>query len=368
MPATIPKRIFIQHVKRMVYNSMQWILRACLVSFVWLGIVPFITVWIWRFYFWSPDTMDRVFRSLFSRMKETSISNDDTSTTKNGGVVESIIYDCLQGSLINSIVLVTFIAGFLLREWILQNVPAELHDEDQEEQDHLDIQYQPLVINDSTVYPTAQHMPHIEQDRVQQQQDQETLTTQTSRDHATRPPLLQEPSDYENLEAMWLMNHRQASPPRGGLTDLDERDDLQDDYDNDDDFGSEGEDYGNQTNPGRVQELLHSIRREHQFAQEEQRFNDNAIAQPLMNNEQVEQPARFDYDRPREDNQNVNPIVDGGDGIEEMDGILEAIGMRGSVNMLLQNSGLMILLISLCLGVGVWLPYVLGDLFITVSE
>jgi hypothetical protein len=46
--------------------------------------------------------------------------------------------------------------------------------------------------------------------------------------------------------------------------------------------------------------------------------------------------------------------------VEELDGILEVIGMRGSYWLLLQNSLLMSALICASLGFGVWIPYMLG--------
>ena len=53
---------------------------------------------------------------------------------------------------------------------------------------------------------------------------------------------------------------------------------------------------------------------------------------------------------------------------DDIDGILEAIGMRGNYWMLAQNSALMSLLISLCLGAAVWVPYVTGIMFIMVDN
>lgn len=52
---------------------------------------------------------------------------------------------------------------------------------------------------------------------------------------------------------------------------------------------------------------------------------------------------------------------------DDIDGVLEAVGMRGNPWMLLQNSVLMSLMVSLCLGVAVWIPYVVGRLVISVS-
>jgi hypothetical protein len=46
--------------------------------------------------------------------------------------------------------------------------------------------------------------------------------------------------------------------------------------------------------------------------------------------------------------------------VEEWDGILEVIGMRGTYWLLLQNSLLMSALICASLGLGVWIPYMLG--------
>ncbi|KAG1093268.1 hypothetical protein G6F42_019001 [Rhizopus arrhizus] len=51
---------------------------------------------------------------------------------------------------------------------------------------------------------------------------------------------------------------------------------------------------------------------------------------------------------------------------DDINGVLEAIGMRGNPWMLVQNSVLMSLMISLCLGVAVWIPYVVGRLVILI--
>ncbi|KAG2172819.1 hypothetical protein INT43_000169 [Umbelopsis isabellina] len=69
---------------------------------------------------------------------------------------------------------------------------------------------------------------------------------------------------------------------------------------------------------------------------------------------------------------NVNAAADDddeedGDVGDDLDGVLEAVGMRGSLWLLAQNSILMCLLISLCLGAAVWVPYVVGKLFILIK-
>ncbi|GAA5801755.1 hypothetical protein HPULCUR_007207 [Helicostylum pulchrum] len=63
----------------------------------------------------------------------------------------------------------------------------------------------------------------------------------------------------------------------------------------------------------------------------------------------------------------VEPIVEE-ENVEEFEGILEAIGMDGNLASLLQNSTLMGLLIALILGVTVWMPYLIGVLFIMTDK
>ncbi|OZJ01696.1 hypothetical protein BZG36_05489, partial [Bifiguratus adelaidae] len=52
---------------------------------------------------------------------------------------------------------------------------------------------------------------------------------------------------------------------------------------------------------------------------------------------------------------------------DDMDGVLEAIGMRGSLWMLVQNSALMMLLIGCCLGVAIWIPFIFGKTLLMLS-
>jgi hypothetical protein len=52
----------------------------------------------------------------------------------------------------------------------------------------------------------------------------------------------------------------------------------------------------------------------------------------------------------------------------DIDGVLEAIGMRGNPWVLLQNSILAFIVISCCLGVAVCIPYLVGRLMIMVKK
>lgn len=81
-------------------------------------------------------------------------------------------------------------------------------------------------------------------------------------------------------------------------------------------------------------------------------------------------PAPPVHDQWNNDNDNNDADMDDDEPFdlrEDIDGVLEAIGMRGSMWMLVQNSVLMSLMISLCLGIAIWIPYVIGRLVILVS-
>ncbi|CAG8673116.1 2079_t:CDS:2, partial [Paraglomus occultum] len=52
---------------------------------------------------------------------------------------------------------------------------------------------------------------------------------------------------------------------------------------------------------------------------------------------------------------------------EDLEGVLEAIGMRGSPWMLFQNSALMAVLITLCLAGAIWIPYIVGKSVLLVN-
>lgn len=74
-------------------------------------------------------------------------------------------------------------------------------------------------------------------------------------------------------------------------------------------------------------------------------FENNA---PANNTNGIDRNAQFDF-------------------VEDFDGILEAIGMRGNPLFIIKNSILMALMINLCLCVTVWIPYMIGKSVILVT-
>lgn len=121
------------------------------------------------------------------------------------------------------------------------------------------------------------------------------------------------------------------------------------------------------------------------FEEEEDRLPELVDNQPRFNNAAIERMFQEQLERRRElarirelEPMEEPPMVQPrpapvvGDEDEPFDvgddinGVLEAIGMRGNPWMLVQNSVLMSLMISLCLGIAVWVPYVIGRLVILV--
>ncbi len=81
-----------------------------------------------------------------------------------------------------------------------------------------------------------------------------------------------------------------------------------------------------------------------------------AMPAPLFN-EAIEPPA-VDQGLDEDEEENVAN--------EDLEGVLETIGMRGSLWMLAQNSVLMIVLIALCLAGSIWLPFFVGKTVLLV--
>ncbi|KAG2220865.1 hypothetical protein INT45_004033 [Circinella minor] len=134
-------------------------------------------------------------------------------------------------------------------------------------------------------------------------------------------------------------------------------------HDQEDD-GDEDEDIDNGFEDHQQDQGLHMIRE-----QQDNEFRNVLpfVPAPPPAPQRPQRPVRGQWDN--NINENNNNAVDDEEPFdlgEDIDGVLEAIGMRGSMWMLLQNSVLMSLMISLCLGVAVWIPYVIGRLVILI--
>ncbi|KAF9347957.1 hypothetical protein BGX26_000580 [Mortierella sp. AD094] len=150
MPETIPRRVLIGRAIENVANAIRLILRGILVALIWFVMLPYFTIWIWRLYFWIGESF--AFRlngletplwnstSFFAQKQNiTAVAAESVPTTETDRARDGIsqllfqsvapeyqwisifVLDCFEGQIISSVVVVVFVAIFLLREWVVQN-------------------------------------------------------------------------------------------------------------------------------------------------------------------------------------------------------------------------------------------------------
>ncbi|KAJ9474961.1 ERAD-associated E3 ubiquitin-protein ligase DOA10 [Pseudozyma hubeiensis] len=162
------------YARRLVIRSIQTVklaARALLVGFTWLALLPYININVWRFWFWcidyailywfvdvatkmgmsgliptyqeaAPPANATAAKDLDGMVKFSSanawsrIASPFASSTSShtpitiSGVklsfrtlVEQLAHDVFQGQILSCVIVVFFVGVFLLREWILQNMP-----------------------------------------------------------------------------------------------------------------------------------------------------------------------------------------------------------------------------------------------------
>ncbi|KAF9098672.1 hypothetical protein BGX27_000753 [Mortierella sp. AM989] len=154
MPETIPRRVLIGRAVENIVKVIQLILRGILVALIWFVMLPYFTIWIWRLYFWIGESFAFRLNGLetplwnstsFFALKQniTATALEPATTTGTGRARDGIpqilfqsvapeyqwisifIVDCFEGQVISSVVVVVFVAVFLLREWVMQNQREE---------------------------------------------------------------------------------------------------------------------------------------------------------------------------------------------------------------------------------------------------
>lgn len=134
MPSRVPHRLFLQRLFLQLQNNVLIYLRFVLVCFIWLGLVPFLARWIWRFYFrfgdWSAHAP--------STQTQPPADGEPSDATEPSGFWEdgffgwlkghdfwtAVLRDCFQGQIITICLVAVFVIVFLIREWVMQNAVA----------------------------------------------------------------------------------------------------------------------------------------------------------------------------------------------------------------------------------------------------
>ncbi|KAA1468915.1 hypothetical protein DENSPDRAFT_834409 [Dentipellis sp. KUC8613] len=168
MPSRLPVFLLVRRLAQQAFFAVLFLLRAILVAVVWLAVLPWITVWTWRMYFvmgnataWWISARERpassaspfffynltVARNTSSNATDATIptvaDNDTLANAEPQSFVKlalghpllrTISADIFTGQIIATLIVLVFIAIFLLREWISQNAHpgllegAEVHE------------------------------------------------------------------------------------------------------------------------------------------------------------------------------------------------------------------------------------------------
>jgi E3 ubiquitin-protein ligase MARCH6 len=165
MPSTLPPVLLIRRLAQHTLFTFLFGLRAVAVAIIWLAVLPWATVWTWRMYFTvgeSTYVFSRLgtFRLLTRRCTSAWWISDRPRPDTTGPETSTYFYrvtvdtpvppsstfvgrltahplwialsaDIFTGQIIASLIVLTFVAVFLLREWISQNArPGVFEDED----------------------------------------------------------------------------------------------------------------------------------------------------------------------------------------------------------------------------------------------
>ncbi|KIY65813.1 hypothetical protein CYLTODRAFT_492008 [Cylindrobasidium torrendii FP15055 ss-10] len=141
MPTRLPPTLVARRLVQQAFNIVLVSLRALMVASVWLAVLPLATLWTWRLCFafgeftsyYIADRPIPVEGAESTQRSYHTILNDPTtySSLSQHPLWLAISNDIFSGQIIASLIVVTFVAIFLLREWISQNArPGVLEGED----------------------------------------------------------------------------------------------------------------------------------------------------------------------------------------------------------------------------------------------
>ncbi|PPQ69487.1 hypothetical protein CVT26_002833, partial [Gymnopilus dilepis] len=175
MPSSLPPLLLIKRLLQQLFWALLFVLRAVAVTAIWLGVLPWVTVWTWRMYFsmgestawWISDrprppssepplpfySKILASSSLLSSLSASTPTSPATSLSSPTSIPThtppipvptgflakisthplwlALSADIFAGQIIASLIVLVFVAIFLLREWISQNArPGVFEEED----------------------------------------------------------------------------------------------------------------------------------------------------------------------------------------------------------------------------------------------
>ncbi|KAH9893215.1 hypothetical protein C8Q73DRAFT_746014 [Cubamyces lactineus] len=140
MPERLPFFLILRQFSLQLLSAVVFGLRTILVASIWLAALPWATIWTWRMYFsmgnhvawWisalkRPEHEPDVFDDIASNTTTTvNLTSTDSQLPPPTGFlthprVLQVSSDIVAGQIIASMIVIAFVAIFLLREWITQN-------------------------------------------------------------------------------------------------------------------------------------------------------------------------------------------------------------------------------------------------------
>lgn len=109
MPDTIPVSLFLLQLGKKLSKLIYVVLRACLVACAWLFILPYFTITVWRFYFWSGDLLSGQLRRLQNysagnQLYASSLFNiNNVTNTNDMGTTTATIASAIAANTLESV-------------------------------------------------------------------------------------------------------------------------------------------------------------------------------------------------------------------------------------------------------------------------
>ncbi|TFK39450.1 hypothetical protein BDQ12DRAFT_704973 [Crucibulum laeve] len=146
MPSSLPPVLLVRRLTQQTLLALLFGVRAIAVAIIWLAVLPWVTVWTWRMYFsmgestawWISDLPRPTGEStnpFYNRMRPEPTPAPLPTNILNRVATHplwlQLSVDIFTGQIIASLIVLTFVAVFLLREWISQNArPGVFEDEE----------------------------------------------------------------------------------------------------------------------------------------------------------------------------------------------------------------------------------------------
>ncbi|CAE6474360.1 unnamed protein product [Rhizoctonia solani] len=142
MPNRLPAELFLRKLSLQMAKVVVTSLRLVMISVIWLAILPYLTLWVWRFYFWTGEALAYwvVGRELPDKtpppppppLTEENTQAPSPSRPPWASILpQDLGADIFKGQIITIAVVIVFLTIFLLREWIIQNARPGVFGDDE---------------------------------------------------------------------------------------------------------------------------------------------------------------------------------------------------------------------------------------------